>query len=150
MDLTSLELEVETPTQDPLSLEDGTEEDAWLKMKIKQDLEAEYDKKIKELESTGAKEKSEADANLEKAQTQLAGLLEEPIKLSQLPDIIAMLVKAHVESTHVSLMQAILKHSVDMDFRMEQIEAALHQGDHDDSSRHHSNSAATSHDKVDN
>lgn len=146
LDLTSLELEVETPPQDPLSLEEGTEEDVWLKMKIKQDLGVEYDKRIKELEATGEKAKSEADANLEKAQTQLAGLLDGPIKLSQLSDVVAMLVKAYVESAHVSLTQAMLKHSVDMEFRMEQLEAVsapLHQGDHDDSSHH---SAAT-HDK---
>lgn len=132
MDLTSLELEVETPPQDPLSLEDGTEEDVWLKMKIKQDQEAEYDKKMKELESTGAKAKSEADANLEKVHTQLAGLLDGPIKLSQLSDIIAVLIKAYVESAHVSLTQAMLKHSADMEFRMEQLETAsapLHQGE---------------------
>lgn len=128
--LTSLHLGVETPTiasEEVAGLHEAVAEDVWLKIKKWEELEAEYDKQIKQLESKQAEAQSLADANLEKAyKTQLAMFSDGPKKVSleQLSVIINTLTKAHVESALVGVSQGVLdKQNVDLNFRLEQLES---------------------------
>lgn len=127
-DLTSVELAVETPGQEPPSLEEGVEGDLWLKMKKREDLKAEQEKKIEDLEKIGEQAVFQMDAKLEEAyKTQLADLADGPKKMShqQISVIIDALVKAHIDSSMAALAHSLLVQSMELEFRVERLEVLL-------------------------
>lgn len=125
-DLTQLEQTVETPTKDkPASLHEGVAEDMWLKLKRKQNLEADYELRLKELDAIDAEAKSQADDNLEQVyKTQLALFSDGPRRVSpgELSDMVDALAKAHAEAAAVIVSQSLLRQNVEMDFRLQQLE----------------------------
>ncbi len=135
--LTTLDLQVDTPPSDIPSLQDGVEQDLWLKMKAKQEIELEYDVKVKAMEEDRLRAISEAEAKLSQTyESLLDSLSKGPVKMSleEIAHIISGLIKAHIDSSLVTISQSLLRQSVDLDYRLEQLEAlAAHE--HQSSSR---------------
>lgn len=116
---------METPEKSLLNLQEAVTEEAWLKMKKKEELEAEYEKRIKQLEVMEAEAKSLADANLEEVyRTQLADFTVGPKKVSeeQLSSIVDTLLQAHMEDSMVAVSKSLFRQNVDLNFRLEQLE----------------------------
>lgn len=123
-DLTTLEVPVETPVKSPPCLQDAVTEDVWLNWKKKEEMEAEYEKTLKELEETGEEAKLLADMNLKMVcETQLADISNQPVSKERLADIVEALLKAHMDLARVPIEQILLKQDVDMDYRLDQMEA---------------------------
>lgn len=119
---------METPDEEPPSLEEGVEEEVWIKMKKTEELKAEYHKKIEELDKMGEQAISQADADLEEVyRAQLADFGDGPKKVShqQISDIVDALVKASVDSCTVTLTHSFLRQNLDLEFRIEQLEMLL-------------------------
>ena len=126
-DLTTVDLHMDTPAGDLPSLQDGVEETIWLKAKMREEIESEYDSKAKQLEEVWKQATSQAEADLQSVyDLQLASLSEEPRKMSvkQVSSIISALVKAHMEVSAVTIHQSLLKQSLDLERRLEQLEAS--------------------------
>ena len=133
-DLTTVEATVETPDREPPSLDEGVEEEAWLKMKKIEELKAEFEKKMEEMGLIREEAVSQAEANLRDVyKTQLGGLADGPKKISyqQVSDIVGALVTAHIDSSVVTLAHSLLQQNMELEFRVEQLEilaAAAHKG----------------------
>ena len=127
-DTTTLERAVETLVEDPLDLSEGIIEETWIKTKKKNDLEAEYDRRVKELEVAGTKETELADANLQHLyETLLTNFTNGPQKVSpeDLSGIVDTLMKAHIESAQVMISQHLLKKNLDFSLKLDQLELFL-------------------------
>lgn len=127
-DLTTLTVNVETADREPPSLEEGVEEEVWLKIKKIEELKAEFGKKMEEMEAIREQAVLQADANLgEVYEAQLADLADGPKKLSyqQVAGIVDALVKAHVDSSMVTLAHSLLQQNMELEFRVEQLEVTV-------------------------
>jgi hypothetical protein len=124
-DLTTVEVTVETPVKEQLSLQEAVEEAVWLKMKRLSELKAEFGKKMEEMELIREEAVSQADARLEKVyKTLIADLAGGPHKMSlqQVSRIVEILVKAHMDSCVVALAHSILLHNIELEFRIKRLE----------------------------
>lgn len=124
-DLTSVVMAVETPDREPPSLEEGVEEEVWLKMKKVEELKVEFEKKIQDMEKIREQAVLQADANLgEVYSTQLADFADGPVKLSY-QQVVDALVGAHVDSSMVTLAHSLLQQNMELEFRVEQLEVMV-------------------------
>ena len=125
--ITTVELDIEVPEKNLLSLKEGMLEDDWVKIKKKQQLEEEYKMKLKELEMSEEMAMLQAAANLEKVyQTQLEQFTDREKKKKILPEdlssIVCNLAEAHSESAQVIISKGLLKQEIELTFRLDQLD----------------------------
>ncbi len=116
---------MEAPVKDLSSLEEGVEEELWLKRQKIQDLREEYDKKIEELEKVEEGAKLHANVKLEELyKTLLMGFSDgpKPVSQEQLSSIVDTLTKAHADTAFVALTHEMLMQNVELEFRVGQLE----------------------------
>ena len=139
-DLSTVTLTVDIPDNNFPSLSEGVEQDIWLKAKRKDEIESAYGARSKELEMTGEQNASRARTDLDLICKQaLATFSDGPRKMSleQVSAIISELIKAHIDASLVTVTHSLQKQDLDLDYRLEQLEA-LSDIEHNPSSKNSS------------
>lgn len=139
VDITTVELDVEVPERNLVSLKEGIPKDDWLRIKKKREIEEEYEKKLKELEISEQSAVLQAAANLEEVyQTQLEQFTDRGTKMilpEELSVIVSNLAEAHIEPTQVAMSHGLMKQEIDLTFRLDHLEYRSKQREIDPSSQ---------------
>lgn len=148
-DTATIELDVEIPERNILSLEEGIPKDDWTRMKKQQELEEEYEKKRMELETSETSAMLQVEEKLKEVyKTQLEKFTDggpQKIAPEELSIIVSNMAEAHIGSTQVMMSQGLLKQEVDLTFRLDQLELLSTQQKENTSAK--SKSASTSYSK---
>ena len=123
-DVLTLQVKVEIPKKEVCSLKDGIQEKEFMKNKILDELQDNYEKRLKELEDEGLTAIDQAKENLRNVYvTKFTGIPQRRRMMSaeKLSSILSSVVDTCVEPTVQILSQKLQKHEEYMKFRVDRI-----------------------------